>query len=343
MKERYRHLIDSCHAQEQLIQSTLQKAGHSRKDKRSLRPHLIFAVIFLLTLTLSSTAIAYDFDLSAFLQRYFPDTAADFTAVNLSDTEQGITMTVMQANLTTEGDVELLIEISGEQIDDSAMPHFYTSSLSASVQGMIVEYDKPNAILWRQRGYAVSEDINWFTNNGLYTVTMYAISLGRRFFPTFHESLDLTALPIADTFENHSIFRHSGSADTESQICLVPGKPIIEMAKDMAITAFGFTKDGYLVIQIRSPMNLMLGEGPDACLIPLNCAEDDWQNWVMWTDSRLWIDDNSTYYYCENIYPITADELGKYKLRTYYYTVEEELQGDWSITIDFNSLTTKGE
>ena len=90
-------------------------------------------------------------------------------------------------------------------------------------------------------------------------------------------------------------------------------------------------------------MNLLAGEGIGACLVPQGYAEDDWQHWVMWTNSRLWIDENYSYCYCENIYPVTAEELDSYTLRTYYYTVEEVREGDWTVTIDVNNLSPQTE
>lgn len=341
-EQRYKKLYEHHHPNEALIQKTLA-AAHSSKQTTQLPKRWIVSICCFVLLLSTGTAIAGTFDLMPILERLFPDTAKDFSAVNLSDTEHGITMTVLQANLTAEGNVDLLIEFSGEGIDDSALPHFYSAPLSDSSQGVILEYDKPNAILWRQRGYVNANHPDWFTDNGLYTVTMYRISLGRHFFPTFHKDLDLTTLPIADTFENTATLWHDIDADTNNQMCLTPGDPIITMDKGMAITAFGFTEDGRFVIQNRSPMNLLAGEGIGACLVPQGYAEDDWQHWIVWTDSRLWIDENKSYCYCENIYPITAEELGGYTLRTYYYTVEEVLEGDWTVTIDVSNLNQQAE
>lgn len=337
-KELYKHLRPS----ESLIQETLASPHPGQHGARLSKRWVVAICCFCLLLT-TGTAIAGTFDLTPILERLFPDTAKDFSVVNLSDTEQGITMTVLQANLTTEGNVDLLIEFSGEKVDDSALPHFYSTPLLDNRQGMIVEYDKPNAILWRQRGYADVNAPDWFTDSGLYTVTMYRISLGRYFFPTFHEDLDLTTLPIADSFENTATVWHDLNTDEDSQMCLVPSDPIITMDKGMAITAFGFTEDGRFVIQNRSPMNLLAGEGIGACLVPQGYAEDDWQHWIVWTDCRLWIDENNSYYYCDNIYPVTAEELGNYTLRTYYYTVEEVLEGDWTVTVDVNNLSQQAE
>ena len=336
-KERYQQMNEHLHPSEGLIQETLS-AARPRKRTTCLPKRWMIAICCFALLLTTGTAIAGTFDLLPILELLFPDTAKDFSPVNLSDTEQGITMTVMQANLTDEGHVDLLIEFSGEKIDNSALPHFHSTPLTESGQGAILEYDKPNAILWRQRGYADANHPDWFTDNGLYTVTMYQICLGRYFFPTLHSDLDLTALPIADSFENTATIWDDLNTAEGSQMCLVPGDPIITMEKEMAITAFGLTEDGYLIIQNRSPMNLLEGEGSGACLVPQGYGEDDWQHWVTWTNSRLWIDENNTYCYCEHIYPVTAEELGNYTLRTYYYTVEEVLDGDWTVTIDVNSL-----
>lgn len=341
-EQRYKQLYEHLHPSEALIQDVLSAPRRGKQTARLSKRWIVAICCFVLLLT-TGTAIAGTFDLMPILEQFFPDTAKDFSAVNLSDTEQGITMTVMQANLTEEGHVDLLIEFSGEGIDDSALPFFYSTPLTDIGQGVILEYDKPNAILWRQSGYADANHPDWFADSGLYTVTMHRICLGRYFFPTFHTNLDLTALPIADSFENTATLWDDLNADEESQTCLVPGDPIITMAKGMAITAFGFTEDGYLIIQNRSPMNLLDGEGIGACLVPRGYAEDDWQHWVMWTNSRLWIDENSSSCYCENIYPVTAEELGSYTLRTYYYTVEEVLEGDWTVTIDVNNLSSQTE
>lgn len=339
-EQRYRQLNDRRHPEESLIQATL---AASRQPTRTvgLPKRIAVALCFLLLLLTTGTAIASTFDLTPILERFFPDTAKDFSAVGLSDTEQGITMTVLQANLTVDGNVELLIEFSGDAIDDSAYPHFHSTPVFPSSQGPVEEYDKPNAILWRQRGYADHAD--WFTEDGLFTVTMYRISLGRHFHPTLHHDLDLTALPIADTFANTSTTWNAHSAEDETQTCLVPGQPIIEMEKGMAITAVGFTEDGLFVIQTRAPMDLLVGEGVGACLVPKGCAEDDWQSWILGTDLHGWFDESGVYYYCDNVYPVTAGELGSYLLRTYYYTVEEVLEGDWTVTIDVNSLTHPAE
>lgn len=341
-EQRYKRLYEHLHPDASLIQATLTSA-HPHKHRAHLSKRLVIALCCLCVLLTTGTAIAGTFDLTPILEQLFPDTAKDFSSVNLSDTEQGITMTILEANLTDEGHVDLLIEFSGNGIDDSALPHFYSTPLSTSGHGMILKYDKPNAILWRHRGYANADDSDWFTNSGLYTVTMYQIALGRYFFPTLHKDLDLTALPIANSFENTATVWHDLDAEVKSQSCLIPGEPLITMDKDMAITAFGFTEDGRFVIQNRSPMNLLAGEGIGACLIPHGYTEDDWQHWVLWTDSRLWIDESGSYCYCENIYPVTAGELGNYTLRTYYYTVEEVREGDWTVTIDVNSLSQQAE
>lgn len=339
-EQRYRQMNARLHPDESLIQATL---AASRQTKRivGLPKRLAVALCCLLLILTTGTAIASNFDLTPILERFFPDTAKDFSAINLSDTEQGITMTVLQANLTVDGNVELLIEFSGDRIDDSAFPHFNSTPVYASNQGMVEEYDKPNAILWRQRGYADHAD--WFTADGLFTITMDGISLGRHFHPTIHQELDLTTLPIAAPFANSVTTWSALDTKEETQTHLVPGQPIIEMEKGMAITAFGFTKDGLFVIQTRSPMDLLAGEGVGACLVPKDRAEDDWQSWGLFTDTHVWFDESGVYYYCDNVYPVTAGELGSYLLRTYYYTVEEVLEGDWTVTIDVNHLTPPTE
>ena len=340
-EQRYKQLNEHRRPSEALIRETLSAARPRKHTAWPSRRWMIVICCFALLTT--GTAIAGTFDFTPLLERLFPDTAKDFSAVRLSDTEQGITMTVMQANLTEEGHVELLIEFSGEGIDDSVLPYFYSAPLSSSSQDMIPEYDQPHASLWRHRGYADSQDPDWFTDNGLYTVTMHRISLGRQFFPILHEDLDLTALPIADAFEHTAVALHETNVDETSRMCLVPGEPIITLDKGMAITALGFTEDGRLVIQTRSPTDLLAGESVGVCLVPQGYAEDDWQHWVMRTEAYTWIDESNAYCYCENIFPVTAGELGSYMLRTYYYTVEEVLEGSWTVTIDVNNLNPRNE
>lgn len=331
-EERYAKMNEGIRPGDEAVRRALAAA------KRSRQVHLprrwMLAAICLVLALLTGTAAATDFDFTALLERWFPETAQDFTRVNLSDSEQGITMTVLQANLTEAGGVELLIEFSGERIDNGSRPYFFGSPEThlqgvsgeyhaRSLQGMIPEYAKSNAILWREAWETLEVNQGWYAESGLYTITMNEIGLGTQFYSTIHDDLDLTSLSVVGSLENPH--------------------PIIEFEQGMAITGFGFTPDGQFVIQRRTPIDLLRGTSCGACLLPLDGTEDAWQDWVLWTDLRTWEDETDTYRYTEEVYDLSAAELSNYKLRTHYYTVDEVLKGDWSVTIDVNSLTTKAE
>lgn len=343
-EQRYTRMNDHIHPGDTLIQETLIAASHRKASRIFLHKRWAVALLCLVLLLATGTAIAANFDFAPLLERWFPDTAKNFTAVNLSDSEQGVTLTALQANLTEDGHVEMLLDISGEGITPYTVPMFsWTPYAFASGSfGFIPEeesFDAPYTYLYRVTLRPDEQNTDWFADDGLMTLTMAQVTLGRQFFATIHDDIDLAALPKADLYENPQ--RIGGVpllSDADRQLCLTPGNPIVEYPHNMALTAIGFIPDGRLAIQWRCPVGLPLGTDAGSFLVPVDSSGEDFHDWIALSDLRFWTDEANAYHYTEEIYDLTADDLSGYKLRTYCYTVDDVLEGDWTLTIDVNDL-----
>lgn len=333
-EERYAKRYEQIAVPAGLRARTLAAAAAQTAPFRHRPRRWIVAAACITVILLGSTALAATFDLAALLGRLFPDTAQDFAAVNLSDTEQGVTMTLLQANLTEDGCVEMLVELSGVGLTSATAPFFFWSptfyQASSGTFGYVPLEDRedaPYSHLYRLVLEINKDDPEWHSDDGTLTLMMRHITLGREYTAELHDALDLTALPAAEV---HEI--------APGEYRLVPGEPIVTMVDGMALCAAGFLPDGRYAIQCRTPLDALQGVSCGASLLRRDGDAAAESSWLPQSDHRAWTDE--AYWYTETVYSLSPAELADFRLRTHCYTVSEVLTGDWAITIDVNSLRT---
>lgn len=328
MKTRYQRMNEGIHPSSALIEQTLSAAQERPAERMPSARRWLVPALCLLTLLFTGTAIASDFDLTELLLRWFPDTAQEFSAINQSVTDQGITMTLLQVHRNEDGGVELLLEFTGDMIDSMSYTHIINTPNTSGRQLRLPDLDQAHGFFVGIYARDPAEGTLSDRENNLYTVAVDKIVRREKLVNTLHKDLDLLEFAKLNTIA------------WKEREHLTPGDPIVEFEDGMAITAMGFTDEGQFVIQRSRPLDLELGANASAFLVSADCTEEecaDWRNWIGMIDCHGWHDDANSYQ--ELIYDITAEELGGYNLYTWYTTSKGTIQGDWSITIDLNELT----
>lgn len=327
MKTRYQRMNEDIHPSSELLLQTLAAAQQHPVERIPSARRWLIPTLCLLMLLFTGTAIASDFDLTELLQRWFPDTAEQFSAVNQSVTDQGITMTLLQAHQNEDGGVELLLEFTGDMLGPLTYTDIINTPNTSGKQLRVPDLEQTHGFFVAIDARDPADGTLSERENNLYTVAVDKIILREKVVNTLHNDLDLLE------------YAKSNTIAWKEREHLTPGDPIVEFEDGMGITAMGFTDEGQFAIQRSRPLALELGADASALLVPADCTAEECDDWRIWTaaiDFHNWHDDVNSYQ--EFIFDITAEELGEYKLYTWYATSKGTIQGDWSITIDLNDL-----
>ena len=344
-EERYAKMNESLHPGDEAVRRVLA-AGKRQTWQPALSRRWMVAALCLALVLLTGTAVAanVEYDFSELLRRWFPMSASSFSPVQLSDTRQGVTMTVLQANLTEAGKVELIVGFSGDRVDENSLPGLgYGAPVLFSekmIQGDITPENSPYPLIWRFIASPGEEHADWYDPNGHFTLYMTRFDIGRQTISETH-GLTLTAVPqpALQQVLGISVMESFNPNEKESITTLAPGEPLVELPEGMAVTAMGYLPDGRFVLQSRIPIDRPLGNTCSAWLV----SRKDAFSTPAESDHRMWWDEENGWIYSEVLYDIPPQELYTYQLHTVYVTVAETLTDEWHVTIDVNSLTPKAE
>lgn len=343
-EQRYARMNHQLHPQDTLIQETLAAASHPPQSRIAFSKRWSTALVCLALLLATGTAIATSYDFSPLLERWFPATASNFSPVNLSDTKQGVTMTVLQANLTQSGDVELIVGFKGDRVTANSVPRLgYGSPIRFSgemVQGDITPENSPYPLIWRFIVTPGEANTDWYSSDGYFALIMTGFDIDRKIISENH-GLSLSSVPQAEVQQAQglSVMSYFNPNKKESITTLVPGEPLVELPEGMAITAIGYLPNGQFVIQARIPNERPLGNSCSAWLV----SRRDAFITRNFTDIHMWWDEENGWIYREYLFDISPQELYQYQLHTACITVAETLADEWCVTIDVNHLNTKAE
>lgn len=344
-EERYAKMNEGLHPGKDAVRRVLA-AGKPQTSHPPLSRRWLVAALSLMLVLLAGTAVAAhgEYDFSDLLRRWFPMTASSFSPVHLSDTRQGVTMTVLQANLTETGKVELIVGFSGDRVDENSLPGLgYGAHMlfhEKMIQGDITPENSPYPLIWRFIVSPGEEDADWYDTNGYFTLSMTRFDIGRQTnIETYSFDLSAVPQPALQQVQGISVTGIINPNEKESITTLVPGEPLAELTEGMAVTAIGYLPDGQFVLQSRIPIDRPLGNTCSAWLVS---RKDDYSIPAE-SGRRMWWDEENGWIYSEVLYDIPAQKLPAYQLHTVCITVAETLTDEWHVTIDMNSLTTKAE
>lgn len=328
-KERYEQRNLHIHAGDKLIESTL--AAAQPEKKRASMPRLMKAVpvvAMLLALTLATPALAASVPaINEMLYLIAPDAALHFRPVNLSCTDNGVTVELM-AVYVYESVAQMYISVTGDMIDETVdLFDSYTldTRKDASAHCELEAYlpESNTAVFF----------IEYFHMDGApidgqkLTFSMTKLLTGKQ-----EHNLDLTHLIPADMTESATYKpthfngwsgRDASKPETfnPSGVVLKPDDKPTPIVDGVALSGYGYV-DGTLRIQIRyentrhtDNHGFVYFMTPDGGLIPetntlsFHDGEDQFEEFIF-TRS------------------IPADAM----LKGDFFTCAPAIEGDWSIT-----------
>ncbi len=274
MKELYRRMNDSIHADPALVTRTVNAAaGSTRKASAGQTRHLRFipAMALILALLVATPALAAGSeDFNALLYRIAPDIAMYFRPVNRSTTRSGVTMEVLAVDVDNMA-ATLYLSIQGEAVNENTdlfdSYHFDTLTCAAR-HTQKLSYDEATHTAVFRVNYAQfhgdSLDVG-----GKMTFTVERLLLDRTVTDKPVQSFEIITAPATTILAGESLV-------------LKPGTHEIPLAEGISITASG-SVNGMYRIQTRRDAS---GAANDAML---------WIEGDLFFGRRL-----------ENIYPISS-------------------------------------
>lgn len=167
----------------------------------------------------------------------------------------------------------------------------------------------------------------------------------------FQYTIEAKDYPILDALEDTltlTVFRYTvGTTETESLHDIDwlnldynlqrAGEPIIDLGRDMAVTGFGVTDEGWTIIQARLPLEAL---EPTWIMLSLQPAEQEIpQRRIYASTGEQYVAGDYIYYnWTFHVHP---NELNDAQLATYIRVVPEAVYGDWFVEVDLTSLKSE--
>ena len=325
LKQRYNQAVSGIHADEELIQSTLNTAARPRTKSAPIsaagrRLIIGFACTLVLILTLLPRLMHPPQDILT-SNGEPPATTGDL--LPLRSPSDDLTLSVSDATLVSNTELSLILTVRGDKVDprttinynyrdqNGLLPYIYGSQRET-----MNRYEGQPS---NERRFRIS-----FETKGRHILD----ALG----PTLHLAIDRYTIGNLEAETVHEIdWNNVDFTLQESR------EPIIDLGSGLSVCGFGFTDEGWLIVQSRWPytaleptyiMNWLSPDGTDS----------DRTNIYM-REGKQYV--KGDYIYSDYTFPVTREELDGIGLGIVYCIAGEEIRGNWSITVDLSHLSAE--
>ena len=337
LEERYRQNAAAIHADDRLIDRTLDAAQPRPKaapiSAGGRRLIIGFVCALALIVTLSAPMLKPPRDVVTSPGELPGTTDTPISAAPLSDE---LTLSVSDVKLESDSKLSLILTVQGDRVDPYTYinvdyPHL--QYLSGSGVGHLGGYEDQQPHEVRYRFYIESKDRDILYALGDYLeLTVDRYTSGTTQTETVHEidwdsmefSPSETGEPIT-RFGNHQVVSGIGFAE----------EPIIDLGNGLSISGLGFTEEGWLIVQSRCPY-----EAPEPTYTIVWLSPDGTND----SDTNLYMDashqnGDGEYAYNNQVFHITQEELDSVHLVTHTILAGNIIEGKWSILVDLSHLT----
>ncbi len=305
-----------------------------------------------MVIPLTATEMAiYDFEADASWE-YAPDPGESWALTfslggsqqaalpQAADPADSIRLEAGQATIDAKGKITIPIFVRGDGIDQQSIPDLDLPYHQAFANGTgwgganrlaPADGDDPHATvtLPLKEGYSLAD-----LGESL-TVSMTSVSIGNKYVQTLHDELKWKDIPLSGFVD------HSFGAEPYIVVrpVLVTGEPIIDFGGGMAVTAIGFNAEGKLTIQTQAATVLPLNSD---CHVTLfsdgDPATEEDDRWLFSTGCNAWEDKESGFYFRDDIYDVTRDELDQYVMLSFVQYIGQLIEGEWQLTVPISDI-----
>ncbi len=345
MKELYNRMNEHITPSPAVVNSAVNAATRPAVPKNPRRP-LVPVLALLLVLVIATPALAAgSTEFNALLYRIAPEVALYFRPVNLSDTDAGITVSVLAVDV--DGPVaEMYIAVTGEGVDGTIdlYDSYHLDRNSDTRAGCyLASWDAESGTAVFRIHYelmdgsdiAATDKVTFSVSRMLRNKQEQTVRVLAGAAMPQGEAVTLQAdagagTPLLTGWGGHDGWRPDGTVMTVGQSCI----PIVD---GLTITAAGWMNGDYRV-QVHEQDKLatdnhaflywMDGAGN---VIEEECSVD-----YIVRDA-----DGVRQDYRESIFHITPEELAGYTLYAYTVTAAPAIEGEWSITFPLTDYTAE--
>lgn len=321
-EERYKRVTDSIHADDDLIERTLEAAEQPRIRTRpkytGLRLALGTICAFVLVVIASARIMPPPKDIVT-SNVETPGNSEQFLPLPSKLPSDDLTLSVSNVTLVNDSELSLILTVSGDKVDpltyiDLDYPFF--QDLYGSGWGHIDHDEDRQPHENRYRFTIESKDHPILESLGpTLELTVYGYTSGTTQTEIVHE-IDWSSMdfPLSET-----------------------GEPMIDLGSGLAITGLGFTEEGWLTVQSRWPYdshditNVHTWLSPDGANDPSTC--------LYMRGGKQYV--AGDHIYNNQTFHVTRDELDSICLVTCVTLPGEVIEGNWPITVDLSHLTTE--
>lgn len=324
MKHRFNRLYSPIHADEALIQCTLE-AAKQRESRRTRAPWLLVpAVAAMLCIVIATVflrngtpedAIAANGELPGTGEAFLPIESPDPDSLSI----------IADAEVISDTEIRVLVTLSGALVDplttiDVTYPH--------TVFGAVGYYR-----LEQQPGQPDNEcryellltmpDAQALADLGdTLDLSLCSYTSGNRWEEVVHEDL---------VWDDLEFVQQEPGRRPHTR--LPAGESLYHIGEGFDISNFGFAEDGRFIVQIRMSDQLLPGSYIRPALVPATSPENEATYCYANTTEDTTIGQN---WYQEYLFPVSLAKLNRYQLKTYVLYIGEIFYGNWSVTVDLN-------
>lgn len=323
LKERYTQAANTLHADEELIERTLEAASCPRAKHAPIsaagRRLIIGFVCALVMIVVLMPQLTHPHEDIVTSTGELPEDTGGLLPLPSDE----LTLSVSDVELDSDTMLSLILTVQGDKVD----PYTTINHHNRNQNGHPLDiYESGLHTLDRYEGQPSNERRFqiYFKTKGRHILdalgpTLYLdidrYTIGNQALETVHE-ID---------WNNVDFTLQKGS------------EPIIDLGSGLSICGFGFTAKGWLIVQSRwpytslEPTYIMTWLSPDG-------TDSDRTNIYM-REGKQYVEDD--YIYSDTTFPVTRDELDGLELGIAYCIAGEEIRGNWSITVDLTHLSAE--
>lgn len=320
LKQRYNQAVNAIHADEELIELTLDAAARPRTKSAPISPtgrRLI--IVFVCTLVVIAALLprlTHPHQDILTSNGELPEDTGDLLPLPSDE----LTLSISDVQLLSDTELSLILTMQGDKVDPlttidwdyhSTFPSVYVSEtrMLDAYEGQPENEQRFQLIIESRERHIL--DVLGPTLN--LRITRYTI--GNQKTETVHE-IDWSTVDFTLQEE---------------------GEPIIDLGSGLSICGFGFSEEGWLIVQDRCPITSL---DPTYIMNWLSANSEDAAR------SEIYIRKVTSYVkgdyrYSDSIFPVTREELAGIDLGILAVVAGEEIRGSWPITIDLSHLTAE--
>lgn len=312
LKERYTQTFRALHAEDDLIDRTMDAAANRARPREKLRwqpAAVIVCALVALVIAFAQMVPPPKDTVASSNRKEAEDALAALPAPEPSD---DLTITVSNVRMDDERTLSFDLVIRGDRVD------------KLSTFDII-----PSAHLYCQATRLADQDEFAPDNERHFTISLEAVSdsYWRTFGPMLQ--MEISQYTSGNTRQQSA---HAIYWDVLTEPFRYTGEPIIGLGAGIGITWFSFEPDGRLCIQLRQPEYL-----PDATWALIWLQKADGLSPTLYVSQiRESTRDGNVYRDC--IFDITREALPDYQLITFTQFTGDTIRGSWPFTVDLTAL-----